>query len=326
MPDPENPATPKARIEIDELSIQMPAIQLVYKEPPGGRNARCSCGSGKKFKKCHGDPRVAAANRKPRQQKLTLSFAHPIPVQPGDTGQIGVMLDPWSKKIEVRSDGVVITPGKVEIEENYARDKGPKVTATALIDGAASHFDFTGALSAYDLCIGIDTNAKEVNGERICVTGTSIFDPAQDPSKRMYVLPGFAFELRGVTGPPEKLGWLLLISSLMSSKRFDTSKRYCLIVDSHLSELSAIAQRKQPILDEHFLPAPFDLTYASSDVGDSLQNKLIKYADWCATTVLKLLDAGQQFSELDRTRDSYSEAKRIWDVQSLVRNGTVKLN
>lgn len=304
----------------------MPAFQTLYKEPAGGRNAACPCGSGKKYKKCHEKPRGAAKEEKSRQQKLTFKFSQPIPITTSDTDQLSVKLDPWSKGIEVVSTGTVIAPSQVEIERSYARDKGPKVTNRATVDSAAPHFDFTRALSAYDLCIGVDTNTDKVHGEQVSVTGTSIFDPSQDFSKSVYAFPGFAFELRNVKAPPEKLGWILLIHNFMKSPRFDSAKRYCIVVDPYLNELPAINQRTQPILNDQMLPDQFDLVYASADAGNEMQNRLIKHADWCATAVHKLLEAGQQFSDLDRTPDCYSDARRMWDIQALVNNGILKLN
>lgn len=325
MTEPKDPADSNLSINVHELSVQMPVFQPQYVEPNSGRNAQCPCGSGKKYKKCHGVPGGTASSEKTRQQKLTFMFSQPLSMIANETNQLSVKVDPWSKNIEIISHGEAVVPSEVKIERNYERTKGPKVTTTAIVDGSAPHFDFRRALSQYALCFGVDTNTRNIGGELVSVTGTTTFDPSQDPSRTQYIYPGIAFEYRGTKASPEKLGWLAFIHAFMKSPNFSVEKRYCLVVDSHLEELPAINRREQPILEGQILPAHFDLAYASADTGNNIQNRLIKYADRSANDVFELIEAGREFTNLEHAPDNFSDARRIWDVQALVNNGTLSL-
>lgn len=320
-PDHEVEQSPIA--EIRELSIQMPAIRPVINQPAEGRNAPCPCGSGKKYKKCHDAP--PQIDSKPRQEKITLRPAAPISFRAGDTPQLVVMLDPFSRNIGVEGEGGQIPLDQVGIERNYYRAKGEKVNTTALVDGGAPHFDLVRALSPYDLCIAVDSNTDNIDGVRITVTGTTTFAPAELLTLEPKIGPGFALELRASRAPSEKYGWHWTLFNFMRSPQFDSAKRYCLIVDAHLGELRAINDRKLPYYRDHKLPEQFDIVYASADVGDDLRNVMIRRADWCATAVLAFIRSGTEFSQLEMGADEISDARRLWDLQSLANNGALKL-
>jgi preprotein translocase subunit SecA len=57
-PQPEAAATPNGRVspaaQLDEPEIRLPKVTIRRDTPKVGRNDPCPCGSGKKYKHCHG--------------------------------------------------------------------------------------------------------------------------------------------------------------------------------------------------------------------------------------------------------------------------------
>src|SRR6266487_3351071 len=82
--------------------------------PPAGRNAPCPCGSGAKYKKCHG-------GRKLRERTVTLDYGRDL----GPDAFDEVLLSAAS--VHLRRFGVPIIPISATTQESYEREKREKV-------------------------------------------------------------------------------------------------------------------------------------------------------------------------------------------------------
>ncbi len=82
--------------------------------PPAGRNAPCPCGSGIKFKRCHG-------GRKPRTRTITLDYGRSL--DPGAFDEMFLS----AGTVQLRRFGVPIIPISATTQESYERDKSAKV-------------------------------------------------------------------------------------------------------------------------------------------------------------------------------------------------------
>lgn len=97
----------------------------------------------------------------------------------------------------------------------------------------------------------------------------------------------------------EKIGWQLAIEYLLSSGEADDSGLKALVVDAHLSNLEAFSSRSIPLLGEEYLPASWQLIYATSDAGtqEFLPNAMLAGAHGNAKLAERYI-RGKSFAEL----------------------------
>ncbi len=290
----------------------MPEIVSVFPAPPMGVNAPCRCGSGKKYKKCHGSPHNRDKRSKARSQRVELAFDEPI-----RSKNFFLSIDPRTKRVAVLPGESISQPTSAMIEQNYAREKGRKVIARASVDAQEAHIDFDRALLAYDLCIAVDTNTRTVQGVPISVTGIVGGVPEINNEGKHWLRykPFNCLEFRGVSCSPEKLGWNEVIRLYMQSPEYAADQAYCVIVDAHLNEIERINKRLDPILDTH-LPSNFTIAYATADAGDNVHNQMLRDANRLSGRIFESLKADPSDHGLQNVQSPYYTAFRRWVPQA----------
>lgn len=306
MERPTDPATDETGIRFHGISVQMPEIVPHYLKPEGGVNQPCSCGSGRKFRRCHGQRNVRS---KPRSQMFEIPL-----LESAADNELFVRLDPFTMQVSAHGAQGAIPMAPVTIERSYARDKGKKVIAQATSEGDDRFMDFARVLSEYDRCLVVDTNTRHVDGEAVSVTGALLGRTVIDAkgAGRIDVLPWECTEFRGVTCSPEKLGWREALLRYLDSDDFDGARRHCLIVDSHLGEIAEINTRSLPILGTMFLPEGFRIAYATADARDNIHNELLQMADEQSRGIFRLIESNQAVHPLEVAEGEPYGASRRW--------------
>jgi hypothetical protein len=83
------------------------------------------------------------------------------------------------------------------------------------------------------------------------------------------------------------------ILGIMANPAFDPCKKFLIIVDSSLSSLAAINDRREPILGDFMLPPGFHLSYASADTGRHLvHNVIMQHCDKEASRLVDMIKGG----------------------------------
>lgn len=266
----------------------------------------CSCGSGRKAKNC-----CLKRSLKPRSTSLMVSFKEPVTIS----------------GVGVTSDGAVrfMTDGASQVETSfiettYERAKGKKVVNRSPVDPSSLSISLNGVLRQYETIFALDTNTRKVAGMQISVAGI-VLAKWRASFNGMPILafgPTQAIELRDVDCSPDLVAWRTFLEVLEANPDRRSMGRVAVIVDSHLNALNAMNARKSPILDDYYLPAGFELTYASSDVGvvESVTNKLLALADRSANDLLNQL--GQSAMMLKKIeppalRSNHATYVRIWN-------------
>jgi len=215
-------------------------------------------------------------NRKPSRPREEVVYFLTAP----NTRRIELFFDPVAGRIAPGMDCV-----SAHTEISYARENPSKPRkVVARVFGAEPHMEIAAAVEDFSFLVAIDTNSVEVEGRTRSVTGIAISD------NRAYGVP-YCIETAEL--PPEKrerIGWHLAIQELLSDGLLRECDRTLVLVDAHLSELSAISNRSQEIIPGHLLPEAWSMGYASADTGGDFRgNALLQLADKSATQVMRKL-------------------------------------
>ena len=145
-------------------------------------------------------------------------------------------------------------------QREYSRERKPKIIyALFQFFGARSiKQDAYDELRKYDHVFAIDTNYSDR-----AVT-TALIGNWSKSKQRLNVKKLFTRSFLPKTSKPEREAW----KSLIEQVKCDQIKKYTLIVDSDLGELSRINQRKIAVSENFLLPDNWQLNYATSDVRD----------------------------------------------------------
>ncbi|MDF9401536.1 hypothetical protein ABMX65_22720 [Vibrio vulnificus] len=202
--------------------------------------------------------------------------------------------------LKVKQGEEVVSARKIESTIQYERAKKPKIL-NKIEFSRSSEFTVSSsdALKSYNQVWGIDTNRKDLFGYFANVSGITVC--STDGEDVFYPVASIIF---GQTkGNPELFGWRKFIEFVVNNEKYDSNSKYGLIVDSELSEISAINDGNVAIHGDFYLPSNWKLIYATSDSGkDSILNKVISESDKTSTKVLDKLAA----------RKSNEESRDFW--------------
>lgn len=226
--------------------------------------------------------------KKPRSTTLYMDMGKPVALN----------------RIGFRKDGSIIfedntgeiKPSAAFIQNCYNRqNKHPKIINLSQASPDKLTNDSNIALANYTWVIAIDTNKPEITIPHIVFTGIAQAKINLLPNNKLEVIiyQGRVLEFHNLTSSSERFGWAYVIKSINSIlKNID---RIAVIVDSELKSIPLINQRKEPILDEYYLPSNFELIYASSDTGmEFLANQLLKDCDKYSREVAKLVASNKE--------------------------------
>jgi hypothetical protein len=217
-----------------------------------------------------------ARRKKNRTTSLVLDMGYPV-----DLRFIKEMAD--GRIVVETKDGPVL-PARAWVETTYPREKGDKVTNRIHVKSEALVFGPDLALTQYEWIFAVDTNKPSATEP---VTLTAIVQAQVNQCEPNLYRIGIAsekvVEIHNAEHSGERDGWWLVISSIINR---EDGKKIAILVDAHFSDLPEINRREQPVIGNSYLPAGFDLIYASSDKpNDSIANRLLRRADDNARTI-----------------------------------------
>lgn len=157
-------------------------------------------------------------------------------------------------------------------QREYPREQKPKVIyALFQFFGSRSiKKDPCDELRKYDQVFAIDTNYRDQ-----AVT-TAIEGTWTKSKSRLNLRKLFTRSFLPTSSTPEREAW----RSFIEDFRQDPRRKYALIVDSDLGELSKINAREIPVSDGFLLPENWQPNYATSDVNDDFAIvKMIRQCD-----------------------------------------------
>ena len=195
-------------------------------------------------------------------------------------------------KLSIGEDGSVrlfdksgneMLPESINRAVHYERPKGPKYQSLTTADGQMTTVGGLEDLTLFEEVIALDTNTTEINGTKV---SAAFFIVCRIKVERNGFLvesldgKGHLYEFHNV--PPNMNPEMLAILKVANdTKRFrGTAKPNVVFVnDSDMGRHSAISRREQPMYGSHYLPDGFALRYASTDTGQELTNKLVRFCD-----------------------------------------------
>ncbi|MBW8312597.1 MAG: hypothetical protein K0M64_11270 [Rhizobium sp.] len=234
------------------------------------------------------------------------------------------------KTVSVSGDGSIeffdgkgnsLQPVKATLERSYERAKGPKVLSRIPVDGSARiSSDPNTALLAYDTIFSIDTNTRSIGGQEISIAAVVLGKWTQrSPSPILGFAPVHALEFRNVDCHPDLLALKQHIVQMEGDPNRSSAGLIAFIVDSHLGNLSKIASRELPVLDDCFFPEWADLLYASDAAKDSLVNMLLRASDSAANNLLQHIEGGSGYAASQVEAPEHSSYFRVWHFQGAIK-------
>lgn len=193
-------------------------------------------------------------------------------------------------------NGVERSPAGIERSVFHDRAKGPKVRTQQKLNDGDGAIHGLEALSRYDVIFAIDTNTKEISGERVSISGFIPFSLEKEGTDYKVVLQENSVQLydfRGVGEKPELVAIAKLVLDLKKSGASSESVKVGIVTDTELGSLRDFNNCDRPIYKDIFLPKNFSLLYASSDTGFEILNKFIRLCDREAGRTLDDLRSGQ---------------------------------
>lgn len=256
-----------------------------------GRNALCNCGSGKKFKKC-------CENKKARELYIEsdLGLAHDIfPNGIIHEGNYAITNES-SNKVTFNNKSI---EASFALKESYKRhNKNDKVLRQLPIESFSLDYLFDNnsihkLLTGFDLIFAIDTNTITIKDKLVsvafCFMGNVYYTSENVIECKYGHFNNFEYNSLN-SSEAEKKGVYDTIQSIISNKNYNEKLNIAIISDADLIQHQKINNCEIPILNDFFLPANFQLLYASADSGsENILNRLIKLCDKACTYKLKTL-------------------------------------
>jgi hypothetical protein len=192
--------------------------------------------------------------------------------------------------------GREVVPKHVERAVHYERSKGPKyqTRSTPSIGGFASVGGLD-ELARLESFIIVDTNSTEIEGIKV---SAAFFLAcrliAEKDGFRVVSLDqrGHVYEFHNVPKNSEMLAILKIAHDTLRGRGIPRNATIGFVTDSEMGSHEAISTQKRAIYGKHNLPRGFSLNYASSDTGQELANKLIRFCDRESTRYLARLRVG----------------------------------
>ena len=220
--------------------------------------------------------------------------------------------------------GHEMLPDRIKRAVHFERPKGPKYQSLMTADGQITTVGGLEDLAQFEEVIALDTNTAEVNGVKVSAAFFIVCRLVPDPEGfRVESLDaqGHLYEFHGVPSGmnPEMLA-ILKVANDTKRSRGARPANVVFVNDSDLGRHSAISNREQPVYGSHYLPDGFSLRYASTDTGQELTNKLVRFCDTQSRKHLARLKSGTtpfRSSNLSRLDEDQSVCFRYFDFPDL---------
>lgn len=186
---------------------------------------------------------------------------------------------------------------KVARAMHYERPKGPKHQSLSETQGQSVSVGGLDELSRLSSFVAIDTNTEEING--IKVSAASFVVCRLIPEENGYRVEslddcGHIYEFHNVSGNPEMLAILKVAHDTLNGRGVSRENEIAFICDSDMGNHYPFSRQEKPIYNDQYLPKGFSLMYASTDTGQELANKLLRFCDTHSKSYLASLRSGER--------------------------------
>ena len=242
--------------------------------------------------------------RKPRAPIIAVGFDKDVEIS-------CINIDVNRRLVFKDSLGNVLEPSSVTVGDAYLRPSKPKVLRQLQSEPSDIRLDTKRLLRNHDATSVIDTNYRDFGDFRLCVSASTLILYEVLDTRRMancYLQANLVF-CTSSTENPERFGWWDIIERFVGSPYYESNKRYGLVVDSDLSDLSGINMGTAPVWRGNYLPNGFQVLYASADCGhESYINQEIRWCDKRSKSILSQIIPLVNLVELK---------KRLWQTDYL---------
>lgn len=186
---------------------------------------------------------------------------------------------------------------KTERSMHYERLKGPKRQSLSTTEGCSVSVGGLDELTQLSSFVAIDTNTEEINGIKVSAASFLVCRLIREEGGyRVESLDGCGhiYEFHNVSGNPEMLAILKVAHDTMNGRGVSRENEITFICDSDMGNHYSFSRREKPIYGEHYLPNGFFLTYASTDTGQELTNKLLRFCGTHSRNYLASLRSGER--------------------------------
>lgn len=232
---------------------------------PPSNNSPCSCGNGKKYKRC-------CKGIKPRQHGIHFDLNYDI---------INIENLPKTSTGEYIFNNI---PSPTRIKQSFTisyerEEKRPKTLVEIPFVSDTPILDQGVYFSKYDLIFAVDSNTKTFNNLTLSAT---IATACHVHNQKGIYMTDYLFTIQHKfynEENGEKTGWIKTIQSIKSLDCYSNESKVLLIIDHDQENLLKYNARELPLLKDFYLPVNFDMLYATDAVSDFLPNRLLSYCD-----------------------------------------------
>jgi len=193
----------------------------------------------------------------------------------------------------VGNNGNEIIPEFVERATHYERTKGKKYQSKISSSNQQATISGLEELTTLDSFVIVDTNSIEINKVKVSAAFFVVCKLIKDNHKGFLLQSldncGHVYEFHNVAGNPELLSIYRIANDTLKSRNIPNNKLVGFVTDTEIAKHESYASGEIPIYLDKKLPSGFKLFYASSDTGNEILNKLLKFCDKESTNYLKRL-------------------------------------
>lgn len=198
-----------------------------------------------------------------------------------DAEKVSVSLDGSIKVLD--KAGKEVTPVHVERGVHYKRtSKTPKYQTRLGVTGDYASVGGLDELTKFESFIVVDTNTVEIERTKVSAAFfVRIKLIAEGDGYRIISLDqrGHVYEFHNVPENPEMLAILKIAHDILKGNGLPKNSKIGIVTDSEMGAHAEISSQQREIYRQHNLPEGFSLIYASTDTGQELANKLMRFCD-----------------------------------------------
>ena len=213
---------------------------------------------------------------------------------PKGTKRASAKIKPFGEIVFTDEEGKEVVPEYMDRAIHYDRPKGPKVQGRHKLTNDLATIGGLTELVQYDSIFVIDTNTKKIEQGPVSVACFICCRLVPEGEKFRVECEGQLniYEFHNVGGNPELLSILKVANDVLNSKNYQGEHKFAIVTDTELNSHDSINSRTTPIYGPHCLPGGFTLLYASSDTGQEVLNRLIRFCDREAANYFSHLEKG----------------------------------
>jgi len=214
---------------------------------------------------------------------------------PDDHGGGKLAIDDNGNIKIIDNGGNEIIPEAIERAAHYDRPKGKKYQSKISAGGIQATVNGLEELSNLDSFIVVDTNSLEIENTKVSAAFfvvCRLIKKHEGFSLESLDNCGHVYEFHDVPGNPELLSIYRIANDTLKGKSIPKGKYVGFVTDTEINKHQDFASGVTPIYMDKKLPSGFIIFYASSDSGQELLNRLMRFCDKESSKYLKRLQEG----------------------------------